>query len=359
MKKRILLFGHFNVGALTDDIIRLCTVQQIRRIIPDAEVENLNAVEQAKKYQHIDGQSLAEFINENYDLVIIDGGTSWGKIRMTRLVDLSKALDFLKVPMVFYGVGWRKEEEKISREEKRGLKKLLEYASAFGVRGNLTKTEFKKYKLNDKSVEVIGDPVLDFTPRDTGDPFKNLAKPVLGMNLREMSRVEIEQDKRTPDNAFTLDLFTRIADAWIETTGGSVVIYPFTLPNVLFSDGAAANRLKENSKHPEDIQIRYMNMDIMASEIGNLDFFVGQRFHTNLLALVNNTPFIPVENQYEKLADLLSLGFPFEVTEIKELTPQKVFDAYHFFDGTVWDKVNAVIAEFKITQAQFLERALA
>lgn len=320
-KKRIYLFGYFGYGALADEIIRESTERLIKRIRPDVEV---HSVIDAQLYpsSKVEGSSdigvVTDKLNADYDMVLFCGGTWLGKIRVQYARRVNEWIKKLKIPYVLFGPGWRGENQlRLSPEENEKLHMLIENAYAVGVRGNNTYRELQSQKFDMQNIRIIGDPAfsLQFDEDDEKETNRFIKeRDFIGVNARIILPEEIEQAKCHNDWVrwkWLADIFELI----LNTGDGysSILNFPLSVPSKMFySDQKAFHSLKYDLSISK-INECYINLIPMARAIGNGKFNIGERLHFQLISLVNNVMFLPMEYEFGKLKDALSINPAFDI----------------------------------------------
>ena len=324
---KIYLLGYFGSGAYADDLIGEIT----RRMLQDAwtAAERPGQLTIHDRTTHAcpaAGPDVAKFLNE-YDLVVFCGGSLLGRLRLPPFHRVETWIERLAVPLVLLGTGWRREDLPLSREEIDRMQLLLGHAQAVYVRGEMTRQQILDHRLPAERVRVLGDPGLCFEPPTPRGPAPE--KMRVGVVVRQMSDVEINQDRATLDNETWHIRLAEILEALI-AAGHEIVFCPMTPEwRKHDNDHLGTDAVRRNMRSREPIEVLESSIWTLPPHLATFDLVVSQRLHGTLISLSQGVPVFPIEYQFAKMADSLSLpGFE----RIHQLiTPQRRVDVPRFF----------------------------
>mgnify|MGYP001575941743 FL=1 len=296
---RIFIHGPLFQGKLTEDLLRISVEQLIKQALPDAQISTIIDVPEELRTP----KGLLGWLNAKVTLLLLLGGDLLGRLNIPFLSG-SEWLNKRKFDIVIFGAGYRKEDKKLSANEKDALTGLLINAKSLSVRGQKTADMLKKMGVK---AEVIGDPVFSFEPSDLSGFMEDLfsiQRPMVAVNLRHLSSEDMGAFKKSLSHDFIEDVFAELLKNDFAEYGK--IFLPFTLPSKGNGDAALHGTL--TAKYGGELSLKYWNLDKMASFIREVDFLLSMRLHPILLALKFGTPTYLIDYQYDKLADALSAG---------------------------------------------------
>jgi len=296
------LFGFFGYGAKADDMIRAITEDMIRESLGYVDI-----ITRVNTNIPCSPDKIARYLNLNCDGVILGGGSLLGRLRLPPFDTIEQWGNDLQIPLIILGTGWREEKKPLTKEERSKTKFLINRADYVGVRGYYSLEKIKGNHLPYKKVNVIGDPGLCYINRFGKCKLDNKS---MGVVVRNMSQVEIEQDDRIGSNMRMFSIFAQILDNAREE-GYDIYFFPFSSKNrTTDNDYIAMGQVQAFMKYPSSLIQVNLPLEQMVAFMGNMDFVVSQRLHGSLLSLVQGVPIMPIEYQFNKLEDSLSLdGF--------------------------------------------------
>jgi len=319
---KIYLLGYFGSGAHADDLIGLITRRMFQSEWLKAHAfartpvtPTLTIHDRTTHPCPSNGAAVAEFLSQ-YDLVVFCGGSLLGRLRLPPFHRIETWIHGLAPPLVLLGTGWRTEAQPLTPEEHRRMCLLLGRARAAYVRGELTRQQIISHEMPAERVRVLGDPGLCF-----GDgSFHIRGIDRIGVVARRMSDVEIAQDRQTLDNE---TWHTRLAQILDELVAGGyeVTFVPMTpLWREQDNDHKGEAAVRVRMVHRERVDSVAATDSTLAAHLGTFDFVLSQRLHGSLVSLAQGVPVFPIEYQFGKMADSLSLpGFE----QLRDLiTPQ-------------------------------------
>lgn len=303
---RVYLLGYFGVGALADDLILAITRWLFQSV--DRGVQLLDRSIAPHPHR---GREVADFFNQSCDLVVFCGGSLLGRLRLSPFDRLEDWIAGLRVPLAILGTGWREETMPLTLAERERCELLLRRASFVGVRGELSAQKVRG--LTDRPVEALGDPGLC---------YPSIVRPAVprrhrvGVVVRQMSPLEEQQDRSTPPSAEFHARLASVLDRIAEEESAEVIFCPMTAIDRRIDDDFAACEAVAGKmtceSWPAGVYFSQPRHDArtMAETLGRMDLVVSQRLHGTLVSIAQGVPVLPIEYQFGKLADSLSVpGF--------------------------------------------------
>lgn len=357
---KILHLGHFFAGAYCDDIIRICTENIIRSFAPETEFFH-----RGENAPVLNGLDMIEWANKNVDLIIFGGGSLLGRLRLAPFDRIEEWSDKLQIPLVLFAPGWRKEEI-FDDQDKERMDLLLRTASHVGVRGFKTLETIKGFGLPYGKVEVVGDPVLSFEGVENTEE-----NPFFAGNVRVLSEMEIAQDSATPENGDHHKALIKIWNSLLKKYPSHVLrLFSFSDDSHFyakkFSDFESGAKVIEGIKDSARCY-NYRSLDIEdlvnhASRIKGADLVLSHRLHPQILGIVQGAPTIPVEYQFGKVEDCLSVGMKKLsrlIIPAKDLSVKAVSGVMKkIADPKLLEENRKVIEKYRAIQKNFLKIAI-
>ena len=319
-KKKVYLFGFFGDGFLTDEAIRESTESLIRRIDPEIKIDSIitrQIFSDTVCSSNDEIKNVVDILNAEYDLVIFCGGTWLGKIRIQFANTVNKWHKTLRIPYILYGSGYRNESESLSSEDKEFLSLLLENAHKIGIRGKDSFQKLQNEGFDVSKFHAVGDPTFSFQSSDIDERECSRAlkgDSFLGMNSRII--LEVEQHQASCHNDWIRwEWLAKTYNYLFENEGfRSFINFPLTVSSKsYYSDQKAFHALKFHLRPEISPRECYINLLPMLRGIGKARFNVGERLHFQLMSLVHGVPFLPIEYEFEKLSDALSIHPAFDI----------------------------------------------
>ena len=314
---RVYLLGYFHSGAFADDLIELATC----RLFQQAGLGNLTIKDKQTHPHPAEGPDVAEFFNREADLVVFCGGSLLGRLKLAPFHRIETWIDKLRVPLVVLGTGWREETQPLTAIEIDRMHRLVDCASAMHVRGKYTIERMADHGLPVARVVPLGDPGLTYV--GNGHPLSRDERRI-GVVVRQISQVEIDQDPTTLANGQWHNRLAGLLDHIQQTENAKIVFFPMsTIDRKQDNDWKAVasvfGQMRENSGAPtiyhdglrgDSPGAPFHTPGVMAAILGTMDFVISQRLHGSLIAMAHGVPVMPIEYQFGKMGDSLSIdGF--------------------------------------------------
>ncbi len=332
-QRKIKLIGWYGYGAVGDDLIEGC-------------IRNLLLKAARKKKLRLQFTQ-----DERCHLLVVGGGSIVG----VDTLNLYSKLRDKKVPIVFFGSGFRREKRNINPENIRRMKILMNKAFLVGVRGYVSQQMLIQNGID--NAEVIGDPALSFEPCQTERLFGDFK---IGMVVRNVPFKEPQY----LDNNASHKIFGELADSMIEKIPETTLyFFPFT-ENEKESDSAATKEVLKIMRHSPTAHIIPATSDYkkLGSLIGQMDYMISQRLHPSILAWTQGIPCIAFEYQFNKTVDIMnSIGLDEFVIRTDEFTLNlynKKLDRLLSEKKVILSQVRKSINYWKNKQEKFAERCL-
>jgi hypothetical protein len=232
--------------------------------------------------------SLADEINEQYDVYVIPLANAFRLSFEPKLIRLTAVIEKLKIPVVVLGVGAQanldydlRRLRPIEASVKRFVSAVLDRSTSIGVRGELTETYLRSLGFND--VEVIGCPSMF----------------LYGPDLR----IEKSAERLTPRSSIAINVSPNMPEM-AEIVRWNAERYPKlryiaqdlgTLDVLLNGDDAVepGHQLPIPPSHPIMRSNRtrlYVDPWPWIDDLSGFDFSFGTRIHGNISALLAGTP---------------------------------------------------------------------
>lgn len=300
---RVYLLGYFGSGAYADDLIGEVTRQMFREVAGP----NVTLHDRTTHPVPSTGTQVAEFLNR-YDLIVFCGGSLLGRLRLAPFHRLENWIDQLKPPLVILGTGWRAETEPLADTERMRMLRLLDRTTAIYVRGQNTARQLRD--LTDKPVMALGDPGLCWTRQE---PLRPAAVRRIGVVVRQMEPVEITQDRATIPNERFHRRMAKILDYIGETEQAEIVFVPMaSVDRPTDNDFQAAERVGNFMQWDSWVYTMHgtvpaHDLQSVARALGQMDLVISQRLHGTLISVAQGVPVMPIEYQFGKMDDSLSI----------------------------------------------------
>lgn len=307
---RVYLLGFFSAGAFADDLIRIITADLFR----DAAGESpLDVLDRQSRPHPRAGPEVAEFFNREADLVVFCGGSLLGRLRLSPFDSIETWADKLAVPLVILGTGWREEAEPLTVTERMRMRLLLDRADAAYVRGRDTLGHIRRAGLPAGGIVPLGDPGLCRTNRYTRQVARR--KPRVGVVVRDMTAVERRQDLGTIDNGAFHAQMAGVLDWLVKDHGATIIWFPMTPEGRADNDWAGCRAVQARMAtldgtlrvYHDGLDGPYHEPGVLAAMLGQMDLVISQRLHGTLVSLAQGVPAVPIEYQFGKMADSLSV----------------------------------------------------
>lgn len=303
---RVYLLGYFGAGAWADDLILTATEQLFREALPDCKLFHNGILPHPAR-----GREVGEFFNENADLVVLCGGSLLGKLRLPPFNDIESWVNCLAPPLVTLGTGWRTESTPLTAVERFKMETLLNRVQAAYVRGWDTLGAIREHGLPTERVRVLGDPGLCWTPPA---PWLTEHSPrQVGAVVRKMADVEIAQDADTLPNDDFHATMAVLLDYIAETEGAEISFFPMSSRHRAQDNdfegmkGVWSQMIADARVYYDTLRQPFHEPAILAQMLGQMDFVVSQRLHGSLIPMAQGVPVFPIEYQFGKMHDSLSI----------------------------------------------------
>ncbi len=370
--KGVYLFGFFGHGYLADEILRIATENLIKRI--NSSIDVMSRINCPLPQLFITGDVINDitgldyiinFLNTNTKLVVFCGGTWFGKLR----IEFANYFDYwknrLKVPYIIFGTGWREEfNYTLSKLDRDRLCEFIMRADFVGLRGKLSVEKVRNFLAEegkDKHIECIGDPIMSLDIDRKLRITDNIAD-CIGTNFRLFGPAETAQSNLDNTDTFSfylVDLICQLRAA----RKLPIRFYPMTVPSGVKDLGGLNDQCAYDKFFKRrSVDNGYSNLDLMIQQIANSKINVGVRLHFQLLSLIANIPFIPIEYQFNKMRDTLSANNKFCELEkmiipfgnIQDISFTQFEDLLNRIKSLDWDRIKSGVGEVRKIQEKYI-----
>lgn len=293
---RILISGYYGFNNAGDDTVLYGIVSSLRKHNPAIDLAVLsNKPAETEKLFGISAYNrwnMKEIIREikSSDLLLMGGGSLLQDATSPRSViyylGIVKLAKLFKKPVVFYAQGIGPVTQVIS---KRLIKHIVNQVDIITVRDDDSKQDLQKLKIEKPPIFVTADPALTINPKDFS---LKKGQEILEAYQADFDKKFIAISVRHWKNShlFKKEL-AKVADHYIEQ-GWNVVFLPMQYP---LDVSATKSILKDMTYHQHAIVLdQDLNYQDIISLIGNMDFVLGMRLHSIILAAVMNVPFVGI-----------------------------------------------------------------
>lgn len=285
---KIGLIGYFDSGAFSDDMIGYATKKLFLDIEPNLEI---------KTNLMFHPNVTADFLNQ-YDLIILCGGSMLGKCEFSPLNSIEQWHDKLSASLCIFGTGYRYEPDKepLSEVRRRRTELLFDVANIIFLRGERSIYWCEKNGISTSKIAGVGEPLLGINFE------KPSSRAVIGGNVRDMPENEIQ----FTTNEYVQCSMAEIYDFLIENTGMPIEFYSFR--HNLYNDNDVVGGVNtiRRMKHKSESRIKVFNTSYDTFRNIDTSFWFGQRLHPSVYAASIGLPFVGLDTQFEKEWDFMT-----------------------------------------------------
>lgn len=351
---RIFVVGYYGFGLVSDDAVLQSIVDDLRdELGSEVRISATSAGRAAfavKDVEEVPIDSLTAVLAEIRlaDLVIIGGGGVYNEDNpynaRTFLTprqafnDLCASVPVLclgvRKPCVVYSVGVFSLKTPRLRER---IQLAFRSASAASVRDRTSLANLDAEPHSLAGVAVNADPVFRLKAVDLGEDqagFTAPDGPVVGVSLRHW---RVEDDASPQPSAWEAELAAAL-DQFIEAHDAQCVFLPFqsiASAGPFSDDVPVIERVRERMKQRARAMVSPVisSPHAMAWRIRSTDVMICMRYHSMIMAIAQERPFVAL-GYSEKLRNTLEdVGFDHAVVDLEGLTAKRVFtvlnEQYH------------------------------
>ncbi len=315
--KRVLLSGYYGFGNLGDEAVLSSIVCLLKKEIPDVKITALsNDPKQTSAAYGIDSVNRWKLgqvwrAMRRADIFVFGGGSLLQDVTSSKsiLYYLSQIAlaNFVKCPVFLYAQGIGPINDKNNRKK---IAKRLNSCAYITVRDNASASLLERLGVNKAKVAVTADPVLAGLQAELSValPHKDLGKKV-GFAIRFWHDLDIPAIAKAAD--------------WLDHQGWQVIFLPFHEPDDRTVAEEIMNQMESKAFLPKEI----LSAGEMLGAISQLDFLVGMRLHSLVMAASAQVPFLGIGYDPKVDAFCRQAGQPkLSVQELDENSLQEVLD---------------------------------
>lgn len=311
----IVIHGYYGAGNFGDDIILLSMINSLRNIEPNMHItvlsRDVTPIPESDSFHIVSRFDLksTEIAIRKADLFICGGGGIFHDYSGFNFEDhfgqRQKGINYYALPIeiayllgkrvMLYAIGAGPLFKQISR---RYLKTVLNWADLITVRDKSSADFLKSVNPKVKPI-VTADPAINYIHKNTKCLLadSNLHKKYVGICLRNWFFKDEERTRFAR-------CFADMADYLIKHYGYNIVLFPF---NKSKGDYKLLKSVHQNMKNKNPVMfIEDISMKDTVSLLRQMDFVVGMRLHSLVIAASNFIPVIGIAYD-EKVSAFMSL----------------------------------------------------
>lgn len=283
--RNILYLGWLGQGNVGDDVLfelfRTLFYQFIDRNIYKSEY-NIHGYIPITNY-------IYDF--RNYDIVVLGGGSL---LSLPYWLELCEKAEEQNIPVIIWGTGFdgfynNNENELytcLNSDLMSKLEKVINHASFVSVRGFKTKKILMGCGVDEKNINVIGDPALFYNTKDNTIMEQNknwnirnvlINLGTAGNNILGKNEEQVEEQ---------LEIFTQI----LLNRGYNVTIYPIWVQDINTVVKFGDKFIDSNLTVIKEV----VEAKTLINMIKNYDITINMKLHANILSAAENVPFISI-----------------------------------------------------------------
>lgn len=339
---KVLISGYYGFDNAGDDTVLFGIISSLRRHIQQVDITVLsNKPEETRDIFGIPAfnrWSPVEITRQirRCDLLVMGGGSLLQDATSPRSViyylGIVTIAKMLKKPVIFYAQGVGPISHPLS-------KKLIDWVvnrvDVITVRDQQSGEDLKSFGVRNAPIYVTADPALTIDPDDID---LRRGKEILNRYIQNNQRpnMSISVRKWKHQTKYRAEL-AKMADELVNE-GWNVFLLPMQYP----ADIAESEEIIKLMNHPQKDQSVFllnqkMNFHDIISVIGNMDFVLGMRLHSLILAAVTNVPFtaITYDPKVDRFVQRLNMGSAGNLQELSyEQLSRAVRDVLNDLPGT-------------------------
>lgn len=292
---RILISGYYGFNNAGDDTVLYGIISSLKNHDPQVDLavlsNNPKETEQLFGITAFNRWNIKEITRElkQADLLLMGGGSLLQDATSPRsviyylgIVTLAK---LLKKPVVFYAQGIGPITKNFSKQL---IKMIVDKVDIITVRDHQSGEDLKSLGVKKAPIHVTADPALIIPPSQipleigesiTAEYHVDNKKKTVGISVRDW-----KNEKRYKKE------IAKMADQFI-SMDWNVIFIPMQYP----SDVSASKEILKEMNNTGAVLIeKQLGFKEIISLIGNMDFVLGMRLHSIILAAVMNVPFVGI-----------------------------------------------------------------
>ncbi len=339
---KVLISGYYGFDNAGDDTVLFGIISSLRRHIEQVDITVLsNKPDETRKVFGIPAYnrwSLVEITRQlrRCDLLVMGGGSLLQDATSPRSViyylGIVTIAKMLNKPVIFYAQGVGPISHPLS-------KKLIDWVvnrvDVITVRDQHSGEDLKSFGVRRAPIYVTADPALTIHPDDID---LRMGEEILNRYIQNRNRpnMAISVRKWKNQTKYRTEL-AKMADELVNE-GWNVFLLPMQYP----ADIAESEEIMKLMEHPHKDRYVFllrqkMNFRDIISVIGNMDFVLGMRLHSLILAAVTNVPFtaITYDPKVDRFVQRLNMGSAGNLQELNyEKLSRAVRDVLDDLTGT-------------------------
>lgn len=330
---KILISGYYGFDNAGDDSVLYGIITSLRKLDPTLELGVLsNQPEKTastfgiKAYNRWKITEIVKRIRE-YDLLLMGGGSLLQDATSPRSViyylGIVLTAKLCNKPVVFYAQGVGPIRQTLS---KRLIHFIVNKVNVITVRDYESGEDLKRFGVTKVPIIVTADPAVTI-PRESIDLA--WGKEIIaetGVPPGKCMAICVRSWKK--EERFK-QVLAEVADHYAEQ-GWNILFVPMQYP----ADITPSRDIAHLMKHKATLIDRPLNFKEIMSLLGNMDFVLGMRLHSIILAAVMNVPFVGVsyDPKIDRFIERLEM---YSAGHIKEISAQNVIK---YIDDTLRHK---------------------
>lgn len=350
---RILISGYYGFNNAGDDTVLFGIISSLKKQDADLQLAVLSnkpkETEQLFKIPAYNRWKLIEIMRgiRHSDLLVMGGGSLLQDATSPRSViyylGIVKIAKWFKKPVVFFAQGVGPIRHRLSRYL---IKRIVNQVDVITVRDQQSGRDLQSLGVTEAPIRVTADPALTIDPRRISmtkgqtilqtyptDPDQ----PSMVISVRDWKNIQ-RFKKEVAD----------VADGFIRS-GWNVIFLPMHYPADIDASRDIIKQMRENGAVLLDQKYDFRHI---MSIIGNVDFVLGMRLHSIILAAVMNVPFAalsydPKIDRFVERVGMKSVG------DIRQLDRSSMERAIH----PIIHDLEATRKQLKLNMADMVQTA--
>ena len=289
--KKVLISGYYGFDNAGDDTVLFGIISSLRKHHPAVDIAVLsNKPRETTALFGIPAYNRWSFITilkqlKQADLLLMGGGSLLQDATSPRSVmyylSIVTMAKLLKKPVIFFSQGFGPISHPIS---KLLIKKIVNKVDVITVRDEGSADDMRKLGVT-RPIHITADPAITIRPADVDITLAN--RWLVGGSLKKSIAISVRKWKNEENYK---KVIAKMADEMIRK-GWNVYFLPMQYP----ADVAPSHDIMRYMEETEAILLdQHMNFHEIISFIGNMDFVLGMRLHSIIIASVLGVPFVGV-----------------------------------------------------------------
>lgn len=287
---KVLISGYYGFDNAGDDTVLFGIISSLQKLYPAIQISVLsNKPKETTALFGIPAYNRWRFTEimkqlRKTDLLLMGGGSLLQDATSPRSVmyylSIVTMAKFLKKPVIFYAQGFGPISHPISKVL---IKSIVNKVDVITVRDQGSADDMKQLGVT-RPIHITADPAVTIRPEDID---LGLSHHRLIQNGKRSMAISIRKWKNEENYK---KVIAKMADEMIEK-GWNVYFLPMQYP----ADVAPSQEIIHHMTRPGAVLLNdKMNFHEIISFIGNMDFILGMRLHSIIIAAVMGVPFVGV-----------------------------------------------------------------